>query len=104
LATFWLHWLHTRLHSKSEIEATIAEWYSPTRITADITNPAGWDGWWVVLDGEDVIGAGGGAFHPPDSSELYVLYVDSTRRNQGVGTLLLNAITEELLSQGAREQ
>jgi GNAT superfamily N-acetyltransferase len=90
--------------SQAEIEATIAEWYSLERITADVINPEGWNGWWVVLDDKQIIGAGGAAFHPPASSELYVIYMDPDRRGEGAGTLLLNAITEELITQGAREQ
>jgi hypothetical protein len=32
------------LLSQAEIEATIAEWYSLERITADVINPEGWNG------------------------------------------------------------
>jgi ribosomal protein S18 acetylase RimI-like enzyme len=92
------------LYTPAEIEATIAEWYSVERIAQELAVPANWNGWWVALDGETVGGAGGGAFQPPHSSELYVLYVDPARRGEGIGTTLLHAITSELVQQGAREQ
>lgn len=45
-----------------------------------------------------------GGITRPGVSELFVLYVDPSLRGQGVGTRLLEAITEELRHQGAREQ
>jgi ribosomal protein S18 acetylase RimI-like enzyme len=92
------------LLTDDEIEATIAEWYSLDRIYQDVVHPEGWNGWWVALDDQTVVGAGGGAFIAPASSELYVLYIDSQRRGEGFGTALLDAITDELYQQGAREQ
>jgi ribosomal protein S18 acetylase RimI-like enzyme len=95
---------YAELYTAAEIEATIAEWYAVERITREIAEPAGWNGWWVAVEGSTVVAAGGGAFQPPHSSELYVLYVDPGRRGEGIGTALLDAITAELVQQGAREQ
>ena len=92
------------LLSDEEIEATVAEWYSLDRIYHDVVHPEGWNGWWVALDDQTVVGAGGGAFIAPASSELYVLYMDPQRRGEGLGTALLEVITDELYQQGAREQ
>nr|NNM91696.1 GNAT family N-acetyltransferase [Bacilli bacterium] len=36
--------------------------------------------------------------------ELYVLYVEPTRKYQGIGTLLLDAVTQELKELGADVQ
>jgi len=36
--------------------------------------------------------------------EIFVLYLDPMRRGEGIGTLLLDAITEQQRAQGAREQ
>ena len=37
-------------------------------------------------------------------SEIFVLYLDPSRRGEGIGGLLLEAITEQQRVQGAREQ
>ena len=95
---------YRELRTPEETERIIAEWYSSERVRRDVQDRQNWNGYFVALDGDTVVGAGGGAFSPPDSSELYVLYLDPKRRGEGIGTLLLNAITDELISQGAREQ
>lgn len=85
------------------IEAVIAEYYSPERIRREIAAPEGWDGWIVAVEDETVIGAGGGGMTEPSVGEIFVLYLDPTRRGEGIGTLILDAITEQRV-QGAREQ
>ena len=87
-----------------QIEAVIAEYYTPQRITREIDAPEGWDGWIVAIEGDTVIGAGGGGMIEAGVGEIFVLYLDPVRRREGVGTLLLEAISEPQRSQGAREQ
>ena len=86
------------------IEAVIAEYYAPERIRREIAAPEGWDGWIVAVEDESVIGAGGGGITQPGVGEIFVLYLDPTRRGEGIGTLILDAITEQQRAQGAREQ
>jgi ribosomal protein S18 acetylase RimI-like enzyme len=86
------------------IEAVIAEFYDPERIGREIRAPEGWDGWLVAVEGGAVIGAGGGGITEPGVGEIFVLYLDPARRGEGIGTLLLEAITEQQLAQGARQQ
>ena len=86
------------------IEAVIAEYYAPERIRREIAAPEGWDGWLVAVEDESVIGAGGGGITQPGVGEIFVLYLDPTRRGEGIGTLILDAITEQQRAQGAREQ
>ena len=40
----------------------------------------------------------------PGVGEIFVLYLDPTRRREGIGSLLLDAITEQQRADGAREQ
>jgi GNAT superfamily N-acetyltransferase len=40
----------------------------------------------------------------PDAGEVFVLYLDPTRRGEGMSTLIFDAITEQQRAQGAREQ
>jgi ribosomal protein S18 acetylase RimI-like enzyme len=86
------------------IEAVIAEYYTPERISGEIAAPQGWDGWIVAVEDDTVIGAGGGGMTEPGVGEIFVLYLDPTRRGEGIGTLLLDAITDQQRAQGAREQ
>jgi ribosomal protein S18 acetylase RimI-like enzyme len=87
-----------------QIEAVIAEYYTPERIRREIDTPEGWDGWMVAVEDDTVIGAGGGGMTEPGVGEILVLYLDPTRRGEGIGTRLLHAITEQQRAQGAREQ
>jgi GNAT superfamily N-acetyltransferase len=86
------------------IDAVISEYYTPERIRREIASPKGWDGWLVAVEGDTVIGAGGGGMTTPGVGEIFVLYLDPTRRGEGIGTLILDEITEQQRSQGAREQ
>jgi ribosomal protein S18 acetylase RimI-like enzyme len=92
------------IKERERIEAVIAEYYAPERISREIANPEGWDGWIVAVEDDTVIGAGGGGMTEPGVGEIFVLYLDPTRRGEGIGTLMLDAITEQQRAQGAREQ
>jgi ribosomal protein S18 acetylase RimI-like enzyme len=92
------------MKDSERIEAVIAEYYEPERIRREIAAPEGWDGWIVAVEHETVVGAGGGGMTEPGVGEIFVLYLDPTRRGEGIGTLILDAITEQQRAQGAREQ
>jgi ribosomal protein S18 acetylase RimI-like enzyme len=92
------------LIARDAIERVIAEFYNPARIRREILVASGWNGWWVAEEHGAVAGAAGGGMLRPGVGELFVLYVDPGRRGQGIGTLLLDAVTGELREQGAREQ
>ena len=92
------------LKEPERIEAVIAAYYTPERISREIAAPEGWDGWIVAVEDDAVIGAGGGGMTEPGVGEIFVLYLDPTRRGEGIGTRLLDAITEQQWAQGAREQ
>lgn len=92
------------IYASEQIESAIAEYYTPERIAAETVASAGWDGWTVAVDDGIVVGAGGGGVTEPGIGEIFVLYLDPTRRREGIGTLLLDAISEQQRAQGAREQ
>jgi GNAT superfamily N-acetyltransferase len=92
------------IYEPERIEAAIAEYYSPERIAGEIAAPHDWDGWIVAVDDGTVVGAGGGGMIEPGVGELFVLYLDPTRRREGIGSLLLDAISEQQRARGAREQ
>jgi ribosomal protein S18 acetylase RimI-like enzyme len=98
------HDTYRGIKEAARIEAVITEYYAPERIRREIAAAEGWDGWIVAVEDDIVIGAGGGGMTEPGVGEIFVLYLDPTRRGEGIGTLILDAITEQQRAQGAREQ
>lgn len=92
-------------HPESYIERIIEEFYHPDRISSEITDGGdGWDGWYVALEDGTVLGAIGGGMTGADQGEVFVLYLDPDRRGEGIGTLLLEALTRVQHEKGATEQ
>ncbi|MCM2603516.1 GNAT family N-acetyltransferase [Rossellomorea marisflavi] len=92
-------------HPKSYIERIIEEFYHPDRISSEITDGGdGWDGWYVALEDGTVLGAIGGGMTGAYQGEVFVLYLDPDRRGEGIGTLLLEALTRIQREKGATEQ
>lgn len=92
------------IYDAQRIEAVITEFYNPERVAAEVTAPDGWDGWLVAIDDGEVVGAGGGGMIDSDAGEVFVLYLDPQRRREGIGSMLLAAITQQQRAHGAREQ
>ncbi|HEY7603841.1 MAG TPA: GNAT family N-acetyltransferase [Gaiellaceae bacterium] len=89
----------------SRVERAIATFYVPDRVQAELEPADGWDGWWVAVDDAGVVvAAGGGGMTGPATGEIFVLYADPSRRGEGAGTAVLDAITRRQLEQGATEQ
>lgn len=78
------------------------------RIRAEIEIPGGAPGWlgWLVATGADgtVIGVAAGGVPMPGEGEIYALAVVPGARRGGVGTALLTAAGERMVSFGATEQ
>ncbi|WP_257348846.1 GNAT family N-acetyltransferase [Pseudalkalibacillus decolorationis] len=92
-------------HSKEYIDRINNEFYNFDRISKEITEPGdGWDGWFVALENNEVVGAIGGGMFDQNKGEIYVLYLDPNRRDEGIGTLLLDAFTKVQKEKGATEQ
>ena len=70
------------IYEPEQIESVIADYYTPERITAEIAPSApGWDGWIVAVEDGAVVGAGGGGMAEPGVGEIFVLYLNPTRRS-----------------------
>ncbi|MBT2640488.1 GNAT family N-acetyltransferase [Bacillus sp. ISL-39] len=92
-------------HSEVYIERIIKEFYNYERIHNEVIHTSsGWDGWYVATEKNIVTGAIGGGLISKDQSEIFVLYLDPNRRGEGIGTRLLQAITEVQRSKGATNQ
>ncbi|WP_019241028.1 MULTISPECIES: GNAT family N-acetyltransferase [Bacillus] len=93
------------LIAANHLEKVIEDFYNEGRITNEIihTNQE-WNGWFVAIEGGNIVGAGGGGFTEKSVSELFVLYVDPDRKREGIGSQLLEAITKDQMERGANEQ
>ena len=94
----------TGLVATERIEQIIAQYYNPERLRAELTAPDGQPGWLVADEGGTVVGAVRGGMVEPAAGEIFQLYVAPSRQRRGIGTRLLQAMTDRQLAQGAREQ
>lgn len=96
---------YKELLSREYIERMINEFYTYDRVFKDVTETnRQWNGWTVALDEGKVVGAGAGGMISENHGELFVLYLDPNRRNGGLGSMILEAVTNELKTYGAKEQ
>lgn len=87
------------------IEENCKQYYNEERVRDEVTRSTeAWGGYFVALYNGEVVGAGGGGMIGESKSRLYVLYLEPTRRNEGIGTKILEVITEQQRAFGAKEQ
>lgn len=96
---------YANLHSPAYIEEVIKNYYNHERILSEVTySDATWTGYYVALEGQKVVGAAGGGMLDAVTGELFVLYLDPQRRGEGIGSRLLEVITQALKDLGAKQQ
>ncbi|MEM7126382.1 MAG: N-acetyltransferase [Chloroflexota bacterium] len=94
---------HSSYRPIEDVERTIERNYTVDALRKTFEDEH-WNGYYIaVQDCGLVLGAGGAAFQPPESSQLYVIYVHPEHRYKGIGRRLLASITEEVMAQGAKE-
>lgn len=92
------------LVSDEFIERMLAEFYTAEQIAEQIAAaPPGWLGFQVAEEARRLVGVAGGGMLTPGVGELFVLYLDPDERGRGLGTLLLDRITEQLRDRGATD-
>ncbi|WP_342742122.1 GNAT family N-acetyltransferase [Virgibacillus siamensis] len=93
-------------HRKDWIERVISEFYNHERILSEVTESnRDWGGYFVAVENGEVIGAAGGGMIDEEVGELFVIYIDPARRNEGIGSKLLDAVTkQQKLEYRAKEQ
>ncbi len=85
-----------QLLSENYINGVIKEFYNEKRILQEVTqSDTHWGGYFVALDHKEVVGAIGGGMVSESAGEVFVLYLDPSRRKEGIGTFLLNALTRQ---------
>lgn len=96
------------LLTSATIESRVEQYYNPTRVRHEIAAAGadrGWHGYVVaVSEAGDVLGAAGGGITEDAVGNLYVLYIDVALRGRGIGTALLDFVTQQQRSEGATEQ
>ncbi|MEV0902870.1 GNAT family N-acetyltransferase [Actinoplanes sp. NPDC049802] len=86
------------------IERSVVEFYSEARVAKEIAPaPPGWFGYQVVEEDGRVLGAAGGGMTGPAAGELSRIHLDDSQRGRGLGTLLLDRITEQVRTAGGTE-
>ncbi|MBO8173107.1 MAG: GNAT family N-acetyltransferase [Bacillaceae bacterium] len=87
---------YSELRSEEYINRIIKEFYNHERIQREVTETTrAWGGYFVAVEDNEVIGAIGGGMIDNTAGEVFVLYVDPDRRNEGIGTMLLDALTKQ---------
>ncbi len=97
---------YKNLYSKEYIEKVIEKFYTVERIKKEIeeTNKD-WNGYFVAVLDNQIVGAIGGGVYDENIAEVYVLYLDPEKRNLGIGTKLLQYLTDVQKNKyGATEQ
>ena len=99
-STGWRQTVEGKLSEEHQLK-NIAFWYNPERIKRDIEQGSYSQ---IALAGSEVVGVVGGGMTAPKVGEVFVLYMDETYRYQGIGRLLLQAMTKLQIENGATEQ
>ncbi|GAA3644097.1 GNAT family N-acetyltransferase [Streptomyces sp. S1A] len=96
------------LLGKSEVERLVGHYCSLSRIRTEIGAPGsgpGWLGWLVAVEpGGVVLGAAAGGVAQAGAGEVYCLCVNADRRREGIGSALLEAVSEQQRGAGAGRQ
>lgn len=102
-AGYWATYADT--HSEDYIDRIVKEFYNLERISKEVTETNRyWGGYFVAVENDKVLGAGGGGMISETSGEIFVLYLNPERRNEGIGTKILDAMTAQQEEHGANEQ
>lgn len=90
---------YSEILAPETIERALAEWYDPDLIREAIDRR---DGTYVVAEeSETILGYASGGLHEEGSASLSAIYVDPDRWSEGIGTALLDAVTDSLRERGA---
>ncbi|MFP7287003.1 GNAT family N-acetyltransferase [Shouchella clausii] len=93
------------LYTNEYIERIIKQFYNYDSVLTEVqTSNYNWGGYYVAIEKGHIIGAGAGGILDDGSGELFVLYLAPDRRNEGIGSKLLYAITEQQRALGAKKQ
>lgn len=97
---------YRELFTDDYIERVIVRYYNLERIKREVGGPPTreWGGYLIAKERGAVIGATGGGMIAPGVGEIFVLYLNPARLGEGIGSRLLEALTEQQRGFGATEQ
>ncbi|WP_051317336.1 GNAT family N-acetyltransferase [Ectobacillus panaciterrae] len=96
---------YTEIRSSDYIERVIKNYYNYNRIYDEImASEEGHYTWYVALEDDIVVGTIAGGPIDSQTGEIFGFYVDYERRGQGIGTLLLDFLTDIQYKQGMVKQ
>lgn len=75
------------------IETILADWYAPDQLEASITAA---NTTYLVAETDDIAGYASAAPTEDGEAQLYAIYIDPDQWDEGIGTRLLEAVTERL--------
>lgn len=99
------HATYGDIRSPEYIERVTKSYYAYDRIYNEVMkgdeNPYVW---YVALENNNVVGAIAGGETGKDRGEIFTLYADYQRRGEGIGTLLLDHLTDIQTGKGLTKQ
>lgn len=85
---------YANIYSKDYIGKVIDEFYNVERIAKESSESSSyWHGYIVAYEGKKILGCIGGAIEG-ETGSIYVLYVDPDHKGKGVGSALLEFLTD----------
>ncbi|MDO4666365.1 MAG: GNAT family N-acetyltransferase [Streptococcus sp.] len=82
------------IYSTEYMSRVFSIFYSDERLKKDITKiSAEWNGYWVAVENNQILGCIGGGIDEAGNANVYVLYVSPDAQGRGVGHALLEALT-----------
>ncbi|GIF06644.1 hypothetical protein Asi03nite_41820 [Actinoplanes siamensis] len=86
------------------IDRTVGIYFGADRVARQVpADPPKWFGYQVAEEDGRVLGAAGGGLTRPGVGELHLIYLDPAERGRGLGTLLLDRVTEQIRRAGGTE-
>ncbi|GLY07661.1 MULTISPECIES: GNAT family N-acetyltransferase [Actinoplanes] len=86
------------------IERSVVAFYEPERVAKEVSPaPPDWFGYQVIEEDGRILGAAGGGMSGPTAGELSLIYLEPAQRGRGLGTLMLDSVTDQIRAAGGTE-
>ena len=97
--------LSQNLAPKEILDAVNDYWYNPDQLAQDIPHSGKWQGYYVAVDDDgEVVGATCGCVNDDGTGQLLCLFINPTLLRHGIGSALVNTLSDEQIELGAIRQ
>jgi GNAT superfamily N-acetyltransferase len=89
------------------VDRQVAAFYRPERVAGEAdpgSQTRAWNGYIVAEQSGVIVGTAGGGVDDDGVGHLYVIYLDPDRRGEGIGSRLLDYVSEQQRALGAERQ